>query len=78
MTTSNGPSDREAPTKAHGVIQFGIFPTPNAASFEEDQRLIRLADDMGLDLVGIQDHPYLRRFLDVFTLMSWALVRLRT
>ncbi|MCH8984917.1 MAG: hypothetical protein IH943_12620 [Acidobacteria bacterium] len=24
MTTSNGPSDREAPTKAPGVIQFGM------------------------------------------------------
>ncbi len=35
--------------------------------------MIRLADDMGLDLVGIQDHPYQRRFLDVFTLMAWAL-----
>ncbi len=60
MTTPNG-------------VQFGIFPTPNAASFDEDLRLIRLADDIGLDLVGIQDHPYQRRFLDVFTLMSWAL-----
>jgi len=54
-------------------LQFGIFPTPDAASFEEALRLIRLADDMGLDLVGIQDHPYQRRFLDVFSLMSWAL-----
>ena len=54
-------------------LQFGIFPTPNAASFDEDLRLIRLADDMGLDLVGIQDHPYQRRFLDVFTLMSWSM-----
>ena len=31
-------------------LQFGIFPTPNAASFDEDLRLIRLADDIGLDL----------------------------
>jgi alkanesulfonate monooxygenase SsuD/methylene tetrahydromethanopterin reductase-like flavin-dependent oxidoreductase (luciferase family) len=54
-------------------LQFGIFPTPKAASFDEDLRLIRLADDIGLDLVGIQDHPYQRRFLDVFMLMSWAL-----
>lgn len=52
---------------------FGIFPTPNAATFEEDLRLVRLADELGLDLVGVQDHPYQRRFLDTFTLMSWML-----
>ena len=59
-------------------LRFGIFPIPNAASFEEDLRLIRLADDMGLDLVGIQDHPYQRRFFDVFTLIPGRLRRHRT
>ena len=43
MTTSNRP-------------QFGIFPTPHAASVEEDLRLIRHADKLSLDLVRIRDH----------------------
>ncbi len=30
MTTSDGPSNQEGPTNAPGVIQFGIFPAPNA------------------------------------------------
>ena len=38
-------------TKSNG-LQFGIFPTPNAASFDEDLRLIRLADDIGFSLLG--------------------------
>jgi alkanesulfonate monooxygenase SsuD/methylene tetrahydromethanopterin reductase-like flavin-dependent oxidoreductase (luciferase family) len=30
----------------------------------------RIADETGLDLMGIQDHPYQRRFLDTFSLIS--------
>src|ERR687886_1059343 len=32
--------------------------------------IVRAADRAGLDLVGIQDHPYQRRFLDTWTLIS--------
>ena len=32
---------------------------------------VLLADRLGLDLVGIQDHPYQRRFLDTWTLLSF-------
>lgn len=60
----------------HG-LQFGIFPTPNASDFEEILRLVRLADELGLDLVGVQDHPYQRRFLDTFTLLPILLSQTR-
>lgn len=33
-------------------------------------RVAKAADRVGLDLVGIQDHPYQRRFLDTWTLIS--------
>ena len=33
-------------------------------------RVTKAADRAGLDLVGIQDHPYQRRFLDTWTLIS--------
>jgi len=51
-------------------LQFGYFLTPNAA---DDQQLIPLAQQLeawGLDLIGIQDHPYQSRFLDALTLIA--------
>lgn len=37
--------------------------------------MARLADEAGFDLVGIQDHPYQRRFLDSWTLMAFVLAQ---
>jgi alkanesulfonate monooxygenase SsuD/methylene tetrahydromethanopterin reductase-like flavin-dependent oxidoreductase (luciferase family) len=37
------------------------------------RELVRRADAAGLDLVGIQDHPYVDRFLDTWTLMATVL-----
>lgn len=39
--------------------------------------MCRLAEEVGLDLVGIQDHPYQRRFLDTFSLMAVILAETR-
>src|ERR1700730_16271449 len=47
--------------------QFGVFVIPDA---EDLQRTIN-ADRLGLDLIGIQDHPYQRRFLDTFSLLAF-------
>jgi alkanesulfonate monooxygenase SsuD/methylene tetrahydromethanopterin reductase-like flavin-dependent oxidoreductase (luciferase family) len=55
--------------------QFGIFPSPAAEDYPQTVALVRLADELGLDLVGIQDHPYQRRFLDTFALMADLLAR---
>lgn len=55
----------------HGSqLQFGYFLTPDAAA---DQQIIALAQQLeawGLDLIGIQDHPYQSRFLDTLTLIA--------
>ncbi|HWQ84251.1 MAG TPA: LLM class flavin-dependent oxidoreductase [Anaerolineales bacterium] len=51
-------------------IQFGYFPTPAAASYPELLRLAQLCDALGMDLIGIQDHPYQSRFMDTWTLLS--------
>ncbi len=51
-------------------IQFGYFLTPDAVEYPRLIQLARLVDDLGLDLIGIQDHPYQRRFLDTWTLLS--------
>ena len=49
---------------------FGIFPVPEATQRERLVEQVLLADRLGLDLVGIQDHPYQRRYLDTFSLLA--------
>ncbi|HET9309632.1 MAG TPA: LLM class flavin-dependent oxidoreductase [Actinomycetota bacterium] len=51
-------------------MRFGYFLTPVAEDYGELARQARLAEDLGLDLLGIQDHPYQRRFFDTWTLLS--------
>src|SRR6266545_4963193 len=46
------------------ALEFGISVVPEAAALEEVRAAVGAADRSGLDLVGIQDHPYQRRFLD--------------
>ena len=52
-------------------LEFGIFPEPLADPPERVERLVRAAERSGLDLIGIQDHPYQRRFYDTWTLISY-------
>lgn len=56
------------------TLQFGYFPAPEVARLPEILRTARLADELGLDLAGVQDHPYLGRFLDTWTLMTALLM----
>jgi len=50
---------------------LGVFVVPEADRAGAVLEQVRLADREGLDLVGIQDHPYQRRFLDTWTLLAW-------
>src|SRR3954453_17047649 len=54
---------------------FGIFPTPNAADADQILEQVMVAERGGLDLVGIQDHPYQRRFLDTWSLIAFLAAR---
>ena len=51
-------------------IQFGLFITPTADRAHDVLALAEQAERLGLDLLAIQDHPYQRRFLDTWTLLS--------
>jgi alkanesulfonate monooxygenase SsuD/methylene tetrahydromethanopterin reductase-like flavin-dependent oxidoreductase (luciferase family) len=51
-------------------VEFGYFPVPNAGDYPTLVEQARIADEAGLDLIGIQDHPYQRRFLDAFSLIT--------
>lgn len=58
-------------------LQFGFFLTPDAANYPSLVRQAQLADQLGLDLIGVQDHPYQYRFLDTWTLISALAVQTR-
>jgi alkanesulfonate monooxygenase SsuD/methylene tetrahydromethanopterin reductase-like flavin-dependent oxidoreductase (luciferase family) len=53
----------------------GVFIVPDASDPAGTVAQIEAADAGGLDLVGVQDHPYQRRFLDTWTLLSYAAAR---
>jgi alkanesulfonate monooxygenase SsuD/methylene tetrahydromethanopterin reductase-like flavin-dependent oxidoreductase (luciferase family) len=54
---------------------FGLFLVPNAADYPDLLRQVAAVERGGLDLVGIQDHPYQRRYLDTFALIGYLLAR---
>lgn len=52
----------------HRAVKFGYFLIPNS-----DSPLLSIAQEVerrGLDYIGVQDHPYQRRFVDTWTLLS--------
>lgn len=51
-------------------LEFGASVEPLADPPDWAARMAKAADEGGLDLLGIQDHPYQRRFLDTWTLIS--------
>jgi alkanesulfonate monooxygenase SsuD/methylene tetrahydromethanopterin reductase-like flavin-dependent oxidoreductase (luciferase family) len=56
-------------------IRFGISVAPVAAAYRDVVSQVLAAERAGLDVVGIQDHPYQRRFLDTFALIADLLAR---
>src|SRR5918994_5782152 len=56
-------------------LEFGLSIVPNSADLELARSLARRADELGLDLIGIQDHPYQWRYLDTWTLIGDLLAR---
>lgn len=57
----------------HRDLQFGVSVVPVAADARKLVELAKLADRAGLDVIGIQDHPYAGRFIDTFALIGWIL-----
>lgn len=61
------------PEDAQSALRFGISIMPTTEALAAGRELVRAADTAGLDLVGIQDHPYQRRFLDTWSLIPMLL-----
>jgi alkanesulfonate monooxygenase SsuD/methylene tetrahydromethanopterin reductase-like flavin-dependent oxidoreductase (luciferase family) len=64
-------SQRSVPRR----LSFGLSVTPTADAYADVVAQVLAAERHGLDLVGIQDHPYQRRFLDTFALIGDLLAR---
>ncbi|MEV0895977.1 LLM class flavin-dependent oxidoreductase [Actinoplanes sp. NPDC049802] len=56
-------------------LLFGVFVTPTAEPARQAVDAAVAADRAGLDLVTFQDHPYVARFADTWTLMSYVAAR---
>src|SRR6266849_437245 len=51
-------------------IQFGYFILPDATEpLRALEQAVR-ADEAGIDMIGVQDHPYQHRFHDTWTLLT--------
>ena len=57
------------------MLQFGVSIDPRADALASHLEVARAADRLGVDLVGIQDHPYNVRLLDTWTLITWLAAR---
>ena len=58
-------------------VKFGLNVDPNTGGLPIAERIAAIADDSGLELVGIQDHPYNADFADTFTIIAWLAARTR-
>jgi alkanesulfonate monooxygenase SsuD/methylene tetrahydromethanopterin reductase-like flavin-dependent oxidoreductase (luciferase family) len=54
-------------------VRFGVFVIPEAT--ERPLQQAAVADELGFDIVGVQDHPYQRRFYDTWTLLTAIAMR---
>jgi alkanesulfonate monooxygenase SsuD/methylene tetrahydromethanopterin reductase-like flavin-dependent oxidoreductase (luciferase family) len=57
------------------VTELGAFVVPSAEDPEDTVAQVVAADEAGLAYVGIQDHPYQRRFFETWTLVSYLAAR---
>jgi alkanesulfonate monooxygenase SsuD/methylene tetrahydromethanopterin reductase-like flavin-dependent oxidoreductase (luciferase family) len=56
-------------------VKLGIFAVPDATDPSSTIERILAADRSGLDVVGVQDHPYQWRFFDTWTLLPFVAAR---
>jgi alkanesulfonate monooxygenase SsuD/methylene tetrahydromethanopterin reductase-like flavin-dependent oxidoreductase (luciferase family) len=59
--------------EAQRPIRFGIALVPLTDRLDRNRELVQAADTAGLDLVGVQDHPYQHHFLDTWSLIPTLL-----
>lgn len=56
-------------------IKIGVNIDPNVNELEEILNIAKIAEENSIDLIGIQDHPYVGYFFDTWTLISYLAAR---
>jgi alkanesulfonate monooxygenase SsuD/methylene tetrahydromethanopterin reductase-like flavin-dependent oxidoreductase (luciferase family) len=56
-------------------LQFGFFLDPTSGHPARTLEIARILDDLGYDLIGIQDHPYQSKHFDAMILIGYALAQ---
>jgi alkanesulfonate monooxygenase SsuD/methylene tetrahydromethanopterin reductase-like flavin-dependent oxidoreductase (luciferase family) len=51
-------------------LQFGFFLDPSSGNPARTLEIARILDDLGYDLIGIQDHPYQQKHFDAMSLIG--------
>lgn len=54
-------------------LQFGFFLDPSSSDPARTIEVAHILDDLGYDLIGIQDHPYQSRHFDAMALAGYVL-----
>jgi alkanesulfonate monooxygenase SsuD/methylene tetrahydromethanopterin reductase-like flavin-dependent oxidoreductase (luciferase family) len=54
-------------------LQFGFFLDPSTGNPARTLEIARILDDLGYDLIGVQDHPYQQKHFDAMALMAFVL-----
>jgi alkanesulfonate monooxygenase SsuD/methylene tetrahydromethanopterin reductase-like flavin-dependent oxidoreductase (luciferase family) len=58
-------------------LQFGFFLDPSTGHPERTLEIARILDELGYDLIGIQDHPYQQKHFDALALIGVILGQTR-
>jgi alkanesulfonate monooxygenase SsuD/methylene tetrahydromethanopterin reductase-like flavin-dependent oxidoreductase (luciferase family) len=61
------------PNELRTFIEAGISIIPYADSLDRTRELVRAAEEGGLALIGVQDHPYQHHFFDTWSLIPTLL-----
>jgi alkanesulfonate monooxygenase SsuD/methylene tetrahydromethanopterin reductase-like flavin-dependent oxidoreductase (luciferase family) len=60
---------------ARNPLEFGVSIVPAVEALDAGREVVAAADEAGLELVGIQDHPYAPKFVDTFALIATLLAQ---
>lgn len=75
MDLRRAPRRERVALDARTETLVGLSLVPERAAWPQLLELAHVADRAGLDMLGIQDHPYQYRFLDTFALIGALLAR---
>jgi alkanesulfonate monooxygenase SsuD/methylene tetrahydromethanopterin reductase-like flavin-dependent oxidoreductase (luciferase family) len=56
-------------------LEFGFFLDPSTGNPARTLEIAQIIDDLGYDLIGIQDHPYQQKHFDTMALVSYVLAQ---